>query len=486
MRTLSILIVLFFAITNANASDLNITGVEWLRDQRSGEYSVKFTISWNNAWSNSKNYDAAWVIVKYQSPLYRQIPYRHATLRTNGHAMLINNVAGSPSPVLEIPQDRTGLYIYPSSAYRGRVSWTVQVALDTAILSAPGFNPNERLLSVHGVEMVYIPEAAFTLGDPDTVAYRNFSFFSSDGNGMPGGLYKINAEKDEIPVNTNKGSLYYRSDVRLYQGDQRGPVPATFPKGYQAFYIMKYELQQGQYADFLNCISPGASFHRANFGGRQYYQQRGSIRSEGDKYVAGSPQRPCNFISWDDANAFADWAGLRPMTELEFEKACRGPRQPIAHEYPWNTAGKKTLLRAVDISDELIFLNNLQESALNENNRDQFGASYYWVMDLAGSLWERCITIGDSTGRAFKGSHGDGMLAPYGFASNEDWPKGSTETSGFGFRGGGYYEHNMQYGAFNPHSPIAYRNFGSWPGGARSIAYSSRFARTAGASTIIK
>ena len=373
-----------------------------------------------------------------------------------------------------------------TNIYRGRVSWTVQVALDTAMLSSPGFNPNERLISVHGIEMVYIPEAAFTLGDPDTVAYRNFSFFSSDGNGMPGGLYKINSEKDEIPVNTNKGSLYYRADVKLYQGDQRGPVPATFPKGFQSFYIMKYELQQGQYVDFLNCLSSNASYHRVNFGGRGYYQQRGSIKMDGDKYIAGSPQRPCNFISWDDANAFAGWAGLRPMTELEFEKACRGPKQPIAHEYPWNTASKKNLMRAVDISDELVFLNNLQESALNENNRDQFGASYYWVMDLAGSLWERCVTVGDSTGRAFRGSHGDGMLAPYGFANNEDWPKGSTETSGFGFRGGGYYEHNMQYGGFNPHSPIGYRNFGSWPGGARSIAYSSRFVRTAMASTIIR
>jgi formylglycine-generating enzyme required for sulfatase activity len=196
------------------------------------------------------------------------------------------------------------------------------------------------------------------------------------------------------------------------------------------------------------------------------------------KYVAASPARPCNYISWDDACAYADWAGLRPMTELEFEKACRGNLKPIAREYPWNTNSKDKLQRVVNISDDLVWL-NLKENDLTDQNRDQFGASYYWVMNLAGSLWERCVTIGDSVGRAFKGTHGDGNLHPYGFASNADWPKGSTETAGFGFRGGGYYEHNMQYGGFNPHSPIAYRNFGAWPGGARSIAYSSRFVRTA-------
>lgn len=65
-------------------------------------------------------------------------------------------------------------------------------------------------------------------------------------------------------------------------------------------------------------------------------------------------------------------------------------------------------------------------------------------------------------------------------------PKGSTETAGFGFKGGGYYEHNMQYGGFNPHSPIGNRNFGSWAGGARSLAYGSRFARTAIQSTMIR
>lgn len=476
----------FFSILSATASDLNITGIEWMRDQRSGLYAVKFTISWNNAWSNNKNYDAAWVFIKYQSPSYRQAPYRHANLLANGHTVLSTNVAGSPGAVLEIPQERTGLYIYPAAAYRGAVSWTLQVALDTAILSDRNFAPNDRLISVHGIEMVHIPEGAFTLGDPDTVAYRNFSFFSADGNGQPGALYKINAEKDEITVGPGRGNLYYRSEIPLYHGDQKGTIPAAYPKGVQSFYVMKYELQQGQYADFLNCISSGGTYHRANFTGRGYYQQRGSIKMDGDRYVAGSPRRPCNFLSWDDAMAFADWAALRPMTELEFEKACRGPRQPIAHEYPWNTATKKNLMRVVDINDELIFLNNLQESSLSETNRDQFGASFYWVMDLAGSLWERCITVGDSTGRAFKGTHGDGMLAAYAFANNADWPKGSTETAGFGFRGGGYYEHTMQYGGFNPHSPIGYRNFGAWPGGARSIAYGSRFVRTGGVSTIIK
>ncbi|MGZ8550157.1 MAG: SUMF1/EgtB/PvdO family nonheme iron enzyme [Chitinophagaceae bacterium] len=486
-RNFYLALIFIFSCTTIFSSDLAIEGIEWNRSADPAQYKIKFTVSWNNSWRNDKNYDAAWIFLKYVSPVYQVASYRHAKLMNDRHRLLMNHITGSPNPVIEIPEDRIGLFIYPSAKYRGPVRWTVELSLDTAILGETNFNPGNRLIDVFGIEMVQIPQGAFTLGEADTVAaWKNYSLFESDGNGRPGGLWKVNNEKENIPVGNQKGNLFYNVQMPIYQGDQKGSIPAEFPKGFQGFYIMKYETTQGQYAAFLNCVSNGATASRANFGSRDYYTYRGTIRFEKEKYLAGSPSRPCNYFSWDDACAYADWAGLRPMTELEFEKACRGALNPIANEYPWNTNSKNKLQRVVNREDELVWLNDLKENDLNDNNRDQFGASYYWVMDLAGSLWERCITIGDSVGRAFKGTHGDGILAPYGFASNADWPKGSTETAGFGFRGGGYYEHTMQYGGFNPHSPIGNRNFGSWPGGARSLAYSSRFVRTALPATIIK
>lgn len=471
--------LLTFFSTSVFSSDLKIEGMEWIRDNHPLQYKVKLTVSWNNSWRNERNYDAAWLFLKYVSPNYQQASYRHAKVMSNGHQLLANHIAGCPDPVFEVPEDRIGLFIYPSSKHHGTVRWTIELALDTAILGDRNFNAGDRLINAYGIEMVQIPQGSFTLGEADTAAaWRNYSLFISDGNGRPAGLWKVNSENESITVGKEKGHLYYNSQERIYHGDQKGIIPAEFPKGFQGFYMMKYETTQEQYAAFLNCISNNATFARTNFGGRDYYKYRGTIRFEKDIYVAGSPNRPCNFFSWDDACAYADWAGLRPITELEFEKASRGSLNPIAHEYPWNTNSKAKLQRIVNHDDELIWLSDLKEINLTDNNRDQYGASFYWVMDLAGSLWERCITIGDSVGRSFKGTHGDGMLAYYGFASNADWPKGSTETAGFGFRGGGYYEHNMQYGGFNPHSPIGNRNFGSWSGGARSLAYGSRFVRT--------
>lgn len=458
------------------ASDIAIENVEWNKDPL--QYKVKFTITWNNSWRNEKNYDAAWLFLKYVSTANPPAGYRHAKLMNNGHRLLMNHINGCPNPTIETPQDRIGIFIYPSSTWRGAIRWTIELALDTAILREPNFATTSRSLFAYGIEMVQIPQGPFTIGEADTAAaWRNYGLFLSDGNGRPGGLKRITSEK-EIKVGRAKGDLYYNSQTAIYHGDQKGVIPVSFPKGYNSFYIMKYETTQGQYVAFLNCISYGATTARANFAGRDYYTYRGSIFLDKDQYIARSPNRPCNFFSWDDACAYADWAGLRPMTELEFEKACRGPQQPIAGEFPWNTNNKNNLQRIVSRDDELVFTNDIKESELTDNNRDQFGASYYWVMDLAGSLWERCVTIGDSTGRSFKGSHGDGVLAPFGFASNADWPKGSTETSGFGFKGGGYYEHTMRYSDFNPHGPVGWRNFGSWSGGARSLAYGSRFVRT--------
>ena len=181
------------------ASDLVIEGVEWSQNQNPLRYKVKLTLSWNNSWRNEKNYDAAWLFLKYVGPSYQQTGYRHAKLMTNGHRLLMNHIAGSPNPTFEIPTDQIGLFIYPSSKYRGHIRWTIELALDTAILREPNFNANSRLINAFGIEMVQVPQGAFTLGEADTAAaWRNYSLFISDGNGRPGGMKKITSEDENI------------------------------------------------------------------------------------------------------------------------------------------------------------------------------------------------------------------------------------------------------------------------------------------------
>ena len=48
----------------------------------------------------------------------------------------------------------------------------------------------------------------------------------------------------------------------------KGALTAAFPKGYGAFYCMKYELSEGEYAAFLDQLTPAqaaARYPRACF-----------------------------------------------------------------------------------------------------------------------------------------------------------------------------------------------------------------------------
>ena len=137
-----------------------------------------------------------------------------------------------------------------------------------------------------------------------------------------------------------------------------------------------------------------------------------------------------------DGAAYSDWAGLRPLTELEYEKACRGTLTPVADEYVWGTAtiadSAYTLSNAGANNEGIA--SNYSSGAGNasygttdgsidgplrvgifaanslNSGRMTAGASYYGIMELSGNLWERPVTIGNATGRGFTGLHGDGAL----------------------------------------------------------------------------
>jgi len=157
------------------------------------------------------------------------------------------------------------------------------------------------------------------------------------------------------------------------------------------------------------------------------------------------------------------------MTELEFEKVCRGPNSAVAGEYAWgnaNIAGLVYTLSNDGQYNEAIATNYASDPtgnasywatdgsingplrcgifATSSSTRAEAGASYYGVMELSGNLLERPVTLGNSNGRSFLGSHGDGSLSTNGHATNSDWPGESggevTGATGSGFRGGSWVD----------------------------------------------
>lgn len=471
-RTFNLVVLIAFVFTTL-ANDVQVSYAETVSAFGDRPHSINFTIEWKNSWHNERNRDASWVFFK----LDQNVRSTHQYLKPGTGKMLWKGDSSMPDAKIEIASDGSGLFVYTASKYRGDLQYHISVERDTA--KTPLNVRFERVEPV-AIEMVYIPEGGFTLGDPDLSALDYGAFYQSNDNGRFDGLIKITSEDQELTVGPKKGSLYYQSEEKIYQGDQQGPIPASFPKGYDAFYLMKYEVTQGLYAKFLNLIGKSAASVRANFGAPEYEQHGGTIALKDGKYVAGAPDRRNVYFHWDDMMAFTDWAALRPFTEFEFTKASRGPLKPKSNEYPWNTSSMDEMVLRIDpATQDQVMLNGMTEKELDETTRVQFGASYFWVMNLAGSMWEKVITIGDEKGRSFTGEHGDGEISYYGFADVDDWPKGFTEVQGYGYRGGGYYGVRGEVTDFNPFSPIAFRKYGAWSGGPRNAAYGYRAARTA-------
>uniref|UniRef100_UPI00203FA42B hypothetical protein n=1 Tax=Odoribacter lunatus TaxID=2941335 RepID=UPI00203FA42B len=175
----------------------------------------------------------------------------------------------------------------------------------------------------------------------------------------------------------------------------------------------------------------------------------------------------CGFLSPYDMLAYCDWSGLRPMSELEYEKACHRPYPQIPEEgeYAWNTNSDLNPLNGLSY---LLYLGDEREQSTNKDhnvnsggvtggpvrcgmfatastNQTQAGATNWGVMDMSGNLNELCY-VATSTGKGFVAtnvtySHGDGELNADGATdiSTTYWP---TAVAAFGVRGGGYSSSN--------------------------------------------
>lgn len=300
----------------SRAGDLEVT-VTAVEQQR-----VELEISWSNAWRNSRNHDAVWLTLRPLAEPWRGI----LALADDGHS------AHGPLPAeMTLSEDRLGIFVAPGVETRGDVQWNLTLHLA---------RPAADQVRPWALEMVYIPPGTFELGDSDPALLADSAFYQVDSEGRPGGPYRVESEA-EIPIGERVGELFYQPGPQpLYRGDRRGPLPESFPKGTQAFYVMKYELRQGEYARFLNALPENWLERRDNHQETGEESETVSIRREEGRFIAGAPLRPCNSVSWADTAAFADWMALRPMTEFEFEKAARGPRRPTPADYPWGTSSR--------------------------------------------------------------------------------------------------------------------------------------------------
>lgn len=434
----------------ASANNVQISNVT--TSVSGGTTILNFTIKWDNSWRGGAgvNWDAVWVFVKYKTDMGF---WSHLDLTGND----ITVPAGLTATV---PTDKKGCFVYRSADGVGNIASS---NISVGIRQRPG----NYDVKVFGLEMVYIPTGPFYLG----YSGGNSSNFGEAGTGGATPFQITSAFPPTI--GTAAGNLY---DGRVTGS---ASFNSSWPTGYNGYYIMKYELSQAGYRDFMNTL-PGYSYNylleRSDLTNANYTTVGTKLFPLGSRNnlavaatsgnlvgtnangnttyneVNDGEWTAMNFMYWSDAAAFLDWAALRPMTEFEYEKAADGPD---AINYPQFATGTYYVIPNVS-GTGILNANTASETVThstidNNVNTNEFwgtnapnnagyplrngfaadatstrmssGGSFYGVMEMTGNVWEPVVTAANAAGRSFNGSLGDGSISGIFSRANETtWP----------------------------------------------------------------
>ena len=521
MRPLHFVVLLLVSLTLAacgafgdgSLSDVRVENLLLTMPASGGQPArIQFDIGWDNSFRDELNWDAVWVFVKYRVP---GEPWRHATLSPDStdHSVSANN--GVLARLLPTA-DRRGLFMERAENGFSSIAWE-QVSLAWSIAADGVARTANAEVRVFALEMVYVPEASFLLGDGMSVQGRSAAQFEAGISGRP---FEVTSEA-ELTLGGisesglgNHGRAVSSATAQQYWDDfgvaSAKTLPAEFPKGFAAFYAMKHETTQGEYAQLLNTLDGYQHQARNPAVAMQSGDAHRYAISNGPEFQVTPYNRAVNHMSWMDVAAFADWSALRPMTELEFEKLARGDRFPDAGEFAWGPEAPpagKYFIENEGTPGEIIL--NQQVGGANAafdgtigaassvsgplrvgafvpvaTSRLEFGGSYYRATEVSGNVAEIIVTVGRPAGRRFSGRPGDGNLAPGGNAGGEEvefWPGarrvavGGYEVlnaDGTGVRGG-------DWASALPRLAVSHREDVNKPADRRDMRWGGRLVRSA-------
>ena len=485
-----VLLLMFASSHMVSANNIQITNISLLnQDTDANHTQIQFDIGWENSWrlsSGPSNYDGAWVFVKYRKT---GGDWRHATINyVDGMGTGDGHVVPAGS-VVQTTSDGVGAFVFRDSDGSGDISFAgLQLRWN---YGADLVGDNDVVdVRVFALEMVYVPTGTYPLGSNENGSEAGH-FYTNTGIFGFQGTYQVNSEA-AISVSTAVNDLYYN-----LSGDQLGPIPAAFPKGYQAFWCMKYEMTEEQYVGFFNTLTEQQkTVHDITAFGKKNTDnefERNTVSYTIGNATSSAPARAVSFMSYEDCAAYLDWAGLRFLTELEFEKACKGPVHKINMLASGGTVPHPVFFTISNDGTNQSLVTNMGEHLTNmnytfsslggpmrvgifaassiNNTREESGGSYYGIMELSGNLYERSIGVGTPLNRSYTGEHGDGFLSTNGSHNVLNWPADGSEGA-VGYRGG-------SWGAGNILCAVADRSLANLTSSSSNGFYGIRGCRTA-------
>ena len=500
-------LILISSYSLSYANNLVISGTTiTARDATNSLITLQFDISWDNSWKNTRNHDAVWVFFKVYNVTDDE--YKHIFLKTTSATKSGGSASkfyvdpsgfdagtGTDLEIL-VPGGNSGCFIRRVDPGSGTVDTeNVEVVLRYDALGIDTLDTIQ--IHPYGIEMVNIPEGAYHLGDNGSsvcsirsLANENSTscedstqvnleekYFTDTGRRCTGLVFHTFYNN-----NYNINSLCYNLNIDPVgcSGlciDEAFDGSVNSATAYYSYYMMKYEMSQGQYRDFLNTLTreqqitrvrtdisgtsvPAADYVMCANAAVQYGQGIKVTSVEGDAVSpatficdlddngaelattadAGGRWRAMNYLKWQDLCAYLDWASLRPMNDFEYEKACRGTEEPVSGEYAWGTntltqaqgpvvnAGRYNETATTTTGQGLANFNSggtdtnvplrVGFAATGSTNRSGAAASYYGVMNLSDNVREMVAPIDYLASRnLLHDSQGDGTLVLDNYAN---------------------------------------------------------------------
>ena len=220
--------------------------------------------------------------------------------------------------------------------------------------------------------MVWVPSGSFTLGSADPAfedANQQFQIY------VPGFWL------DATEVSNNAFNGFVEATGYVTDAEKATPAPSPDKKG----------LPPGSFVFVPPPAGPDGKVKLDDHWqwwqfveGAQWRMPNGPQSS-----IKGLDDHPVVHISWNDAQAYCRWAGKRLPTEVEWERAARGPF--IGQTYPWGN----------ELKPEGKWVNNIWQGQFPGENTKEDGlvatapvqaypASPWGLHQMSGNVWEWC------------------------------------------------------------------------------------------------
>ena len=247
-----------------------------------------------------------------------------------------------------------------------------------ALLNACG-SPQKQMSIKPPTGMVFIPSGTFDMGGKTMEADRN-----------------------ELPVHKVSVSGFYMDATEVTNRQFAEFVDAT---GYKTiaeqdvdWEVLKKQLPPGTPRLSDSLLKAGSLVFRPTAGAvvlSDYSQWWHWITGANWRHPEGSGssikkrmEHPVVHVAWEDAQAYANWAGKRLPTEAEWEWAAQGG---IAAKYPWgNESPEKSADKANFWQGAFPYMNYEWDGFFGTAPVKSFPPNGYGLYDMGGNVWEFC------------------------------------------------------------------------------------------------